>query len=64
MCTYTTNKRLFNFIDDNALINQLLAPVEVGHEGDTEAKDNRFLNLSVNEYDRESFPLRGREGIL
>ncbi len=24
-------QRLFNYVDDNALINQLLAPLEIGH---------------------------------
>jgi hypothetical protein len=28
-------QRLFNYIDDNAQINQLLTPLEVGHEVDT-----------------------------
>jgi hypothetical protein len=27
----TEDQRLFNFVDDNALIDQLLAPLEVGH---------------------------------
>jgi hypothetical protein len=30
-----TDKRLYNYIDDNALINQLLAPLEVGQKVDT-----------------------------
>jgi hypothetical protein len=29
------------------LINQLLAPLEVGHEEDTAAKAHSFVNLSV-----------------
>ncbi len=33
-----TIQRLFNYIDDNALINQLLAPPFVGHGVDTAAK--------------------------
>ncbi len=32
------NQRLFNYIDDNALINQLLAPFEIGHKVDTREK--------------------------
>ncbi len=54
-------KRLFNYVDDNALINHLLAPLEVGHEVtvDTASKAHTFVNLSVNEYGRESFDLWG-----
>ncbi len=36
-----------NFIDDNSLSNQLLAPLEEGHEVDTATKANSFVNLSV-----------------
>ncbi len=34
-----------NYIDDNVLINQFLAPLEVGHEVDTVAKVHSFVNL-------------------
>ncbi len=40
-------QRLFNYIDDNALIIQLLAPLQIGHEADTVAKAKSFVNLSV-----------------
>ncbi len=30
-----TDQRLFNYIDDNAFISQLCAPLEVGHEVNT-----------------------------
>jgi hypothetical protein len=43
----TEDQRLFNCIDDNALINQLLAPLEVGQEVDTAAKAHSFGNLLV-----------------
>ncbi len=54
-------QRLFNYIDDNALIN-LLAPLEVGQEVDTAAKANIFVNMSANEYYRKSFLLWGGWG--
>jgi hypothetical protein len=50
---------VFNCINDNALISQLLAHLELGHEVDTGAKAHSFVNLSANEYGRESFPLWG-----
>ncbi len=40
-------QRLFKYIDDISLINQLLAPFEVGHEVDTMAKAHSFVTLSV-----------------
>ncbi len=36
------DQRLFNFIDDNVLIRQLLAPLEVGLDVDTAAKARIF----------------------
>jgi hypothetical protein len=53
-------QRLFNYRDDNVALNKhLIAPLEVGHEVmvDTAAKAHSFVNLSVNEYGRESFHL-------
>ncbi len=41
--------------DDNALIHQLLAPLEVGHEVDTAAKAHKI-------HGRERFPMWGRWG--
>ncbi len=38
-------QRLFNNIDDNALINQLLAPLEARHEVEAVAKSHSFVNL-------------------
>jgi hypothetical protein len=32
-----------DYIDDNDLINQLLAPLEVGHEFDTKANARNFV---------------------
>jgi hypothetical protein len=40
-------QRLSNYIDDNSLIIQLFAPLEVGHEVDTAAKAHSFVNLAV-----------------
>jgi hypothetical protein len=40
------HQRLFNYIDNNAQINELLAPREVGHEVDNTAK-SRLLRLPV-----------------
>ncbi len=40
-------------------IYQLLAPLEVGRKVDTVAKAHSFVNLSAQEYGRESFPLWG-----
>jgi hypothetical protein len=44
---YTVQQKLFNYRDDNALINQLLAPLEVSHENEIAAKAHSFFNLSV-----------------
>jgi hypothetical protein len=44
--------RLFNSIDDNALINQSLAQLEKGHEVDTVAKPNvlwTYLQMNMAE---------------
>jgi hypothetical protein len=41
--SYTLYQRLFNFIDDNALINPLGEALEVGHEVDIAAKAHRFV---------------------
>jgi hypothetical protein len=35
-------QRLFNYIDDNAIINQLLSPLDLGHGVDTAAKSQQF----------------------
>ncbi len=40
-------QRLSNYIDDNTLIIQLLASLEVGHGVDTAAKAHSFVNLAV-----------------
>jgi hypothetical protein len=45
-------------------INQLLAPLEVGHEVDTVAKADSFVSLSAKEYVEEIFPLWGGRGLL
>ncbi len=36
------DQRLFNYIDDNALISQWLAPLEEGHDGDKSGKSPQF----------------------
>jgi hypothetical protein len=41
-------QRLFNFKDDNASINQLLSPLEVGHDVDTGEKAYRFVKCEMN----------------
>jgi hypothetical protein len=38
---------VFNYKDDNALINQFLTPLEVGHEVHTAANAHSFVNLSA-----------------
>ncbi len=43
MYSYTLYQRLFNFIDDNALINLLGEALEVGHEVDMAAKAHKFV---------------------
>jgi hypothetical protein len=50
-------QRLFNSIDDNAILNQSISHLDVGHEVDSVAKAHSFENLPTNEYGRECFPL-------
>jgi hypothetical protein len=58
------SQRLFNYIDENVSIYQLLASTEVGLKSDTAAKALSFVNLSSNEYGKESFPFVMWAGIL
>jgi hypothetical protein len=52
---YSLFQRLFNHIDDSALINQLLAPLEVGHEVDTAAKSYGFENPASDANSKQNF---------
>jgi hypothetical protein len=59
------DQRLFNFIDDNVLISQFLAPLEVGHEEDTLwQKPAFFVDMYSNEYGSECFHLWGPWGTV